>query len=226
MAAPSASDMVVVVAGGDLLGGPPAVAVPPGAIVIAADSGVDVAHALGLQVHLAVGDFDSVSAAGLIRAEAEGTRVERHPVDKDATDLELALDAALAHRPERIHVVGGAGGRLDHLLANLLLLTSPAYAEVAVTADIGGTRLTVIRRGADLHGRPGDVVTLVPQHGAVTGITTTGLAFPLERETLGAGTSRGVSNRFVAVRASVVIESGVLLAIQPAPEGTPEEVQR
>lgn len=225
MAAPRASEtVVVVVAGGDRVDRAVTASVPPGAVVIAADSGVDAAHALGLRVDVAIGDFDSVTPEGLARARAEGAEVVRHPVDKDATDLELALDAALARGPDRIHVLGGAGGRLDHLLANLLVITSSAYAEVAVTAEVAGARLTVIRAVADLHGQSGDLVSLVPQHGPATGITTTGLAFPLLDETLEAGSSRGVSNRFVTSRATVAVASGVLLAVQPAsPDHLPEE---
>ena len=72
-----------------------------GAFVVAADGGADAALALGLHVDLAIGDFDSISAAGLAALERAGTRIERHPAAKDATDLELALDAALAAEPRR-----------------------------------------------------------------------------------------------------------------------------
>ncbi len=86
------------------------------------------ALALGLRIDRAIGDFDSVSAAGLAAAEAAGAIVERHPAAKDATDLELALDAAIALEPARILVVGSAGGRLDHLLGSILLLADDRYA--------------------------------------------------------------------------------------------------
>ena len=76
--------------------------------MIAADSGIDLALALGLHVDVAIGDFDSVSAAGLATVEAAGALVERYPAAKDATDLELALDAAIALEPAHVIVVGGA----------------------------------------------------------------------------------------------------------------------
>src|SRR5690606_29585109 len=119
--------------------------VPAEALVIAADSGIDQAHALGLTVDIAVGDFDSVTPGALARAEAAGATVERHPVAKDATDLELALDAAAQHRPDQVLVLGGHGGRLDHQLANALLLASPKYAGMGLVAHMGGATLTVIR---------------------------------------------------------------------------------
>ena len=221
MAAPSASDTVVVVAGGEAIDPARPPALPAGAVVVAADSGIDQAHALGLRVDVAVGDFDSVTAGGLARATEGGARVDRHPVAKDATDLELALAAAVALEPRRIHVIGGSGGRFDHLLANALLLAAPSLATVEVTAELGGAALAVVRRHAQLTGRPGDLLSLLAVHGPATGVTTAGLAFPLHDETLLAGSSRGVSNRFAADVATVTLTSGVLLAVQPLP--SPEE---
>src|SRR4051794_10898103 len=115
---------VIVVAGGDPV--PPSVRsrLPDAALVIAADSGADHAASLGLSVDLVVGDLDSVSPAGLAAARDGGARVDEHPAEKDATDLELALDAAVSAGATEIVVVGGHGGRLDHLLANCMLLGS------------------------------------------------------------------------------------------------------
>ena len=160
-------ETIVVVAGGHPLGSAGARRCPHGAMVIAADGGVDRALALGLHVDLAIGDFDSVSAAGLAAAEAAGARVERHPTAKDATDLELALDAAIALAPARILVVGSGGGRLDHLLGSVLLLARRALRS-------GRDRRVSRRRAASpssaatrtLAGTPGDLLTLLPVHGA------------------------------------------------------------
>ena len=63
-------------------------------LVVAADSGVGHALALGLTVDLVIGDLDSAVPDDVARAAAAGARVHRFPADKDATDLELALDAA------------------------------------------------------------------------------------------------------------------------------------
>jgi thiamine pyrophosphokinase len=210
-------ETIVVVAGGHPLG--EAVhSFPAGAMVIAADGGVDRALALGLHVDLAIGDFDSVSAAGLTTAEAGGARVERHPIAKDATDLELALDAAMALGPARIVVVGSGGGRLDHLLGSVLLLADERYAATEIDAYLGDACVSVIRGSRTLAGTLGDLLTLLPVHGAAEGVTTEGLEFPLRAETLPPGTSRGVSNVFSASEARITVDRGCLLAVRPAPE--------
>src|SRR6476659_3776659 len=158
-------DVVVVASGPG-----PDVAVPDGGTVIAADGGLDRAAALGLEVDVLVGDLDSVSSAALARAESAGRRIVRHPVAKDAADLELALDEALALGARRVLVIASAGGRLDHLAASLLLLGAERYAELELDALVG--------------------------------------------ETLGPGSTRGVSNVFTSAEARVTLAEGILLAIR------------
>jgi thiamine pyrophosphokinase len=188
---------------------------PADAWVIAADGGIAHAFALGLTVDEAVGDFDSASAPDLARVQAGGGRIERHPVAKDATDLELALGLAVARQPRRVVVIGGHGGRFDHWLGNAFLLAAPAYASVELVARMGTATLTVVRRSAVLHGSPGELVSLLPVHGPASAVRTEGLLYPLVDEDLPVGTTRGVSNVFVDSRATVSLTSGVLLAVQP-----------
>ncbi len=215
MAPSSASSNVIVVTGGEALDARVLAPLPEGAIVVAADSGIDRALDLGLHVDVAVGDFDSVSAAALRSVTESGAEIERHPTAKDETDLELALDAALARGARRILVLGGDGGRVDHLLGNVMVLTSPKYAAVDLVAEMSSARLTVLRTHAVLSGRPTDLVTLLAVHGPALGVTTDGLRYPLCDEDLQPGSSRGVSNALLETRAEVSLRSGTLVAVQP-----------
>ena len=197
---------VVVLAGGPDV--PASLPLPPGAVVIGADGGA----AVGVPVDLAVGDFDSVPAEAL----AAIPRVERHPAAKDATDLELALAAALREGAERVLVVGSAGGRLDHLLGSLLLLAAETYAGVQVDAQLGSAVVHVVRGTRTLRAEEGDVVSLFALHGPAHGVTTEGLLYPLHGETLEPGSSRGTSNVFAAPEATVTVGSGVVVAVRPS----------
>jgi thiamine pyrophosphokinase len=205
----------LVVAGGDPPNPGLGAHLPHGALVIGADSGIEHAHALGLHVDIAVGDFDSVAPDELARAEEAGARVERHPRDKDATDLELALDVARDEGVHRIVVVGGHGGRADHQLANFLLLGDPRFEGVELEAWFGPAHVTVVRSRAQLVGAPGDLVSLIAIGGPARGVTTTGLRFPLHDAPLEPGSTLGVSNELLAPIAEVSLRGGVLLAVQP-----------
>ena len=208
-------EIVVVVAGGEPPARSAALTVPRGAPVVAADRGLDHALALGLEVTVAVGDFDSASPEAVAVAEAAGVRIERHPREKDATDLELALDVAAAMSPRRILVLASGGGRLDHLLSAALLLGSDRYAHSHVDASFGEAGVHVVRGERVLEGEPGEHLTLLAVNGPADGVRTEGLVYPLRGETLEAGSSRGVSNVFADATARVSVERGVVLVIRP-----------
>jgi thiamine pyrophosphokinase len=205
----------VVVASGE----GPELTLPPAETVVAADGGLLRARALGLGVDVVVGDLDSATPEALAAAEAEGARIVRHPQEKDATDLELALDEAVALGARRVLVVASAGGRLDHLLGSVLLLAEERYAGLELDALVGDALVHVVRGERTLRGAPGELLTLVPLGGAADGVTTDGLEYPLRGETLAPGTTRGVSNVFLETEAHVTLERGVLLAIRP--QGAP-----
>jgi thiamine pyrophosphokinase len=229
--APSATTLAIVVTGGDrpdraLLD---ALGLPvDGRIVVAADSGVAHALTLGLEVDVAVGDFDSLDPVVLEAVEASGARIERHPVAKDATDLELALDTAVGLGAGRVVVVGGHGGRLDHFLANALVLGAPRYGAIEIEAVVGEALVTVVRPGPGVRfgGRLGQLVTLLPVHGPAEGVRTEGLRYPLRGETLLAGTTRGVSNELVAEEAQVAITAGAVLVVRPCSAQDPSHSDR
>jgi thiamine pyrophosphokinase len=205
------ADTVVVVAGGSPPSSRALEAIPAGAPVVAANGGADHALALGLDVELAIGDFDSATQEAIEAAR----RAERHPVDKDATDLELALRAALAWQPRHILVVGGIEGRLDHLLGELLVLGADELAGIQVDAVLGDALVHVIRGERVLSGSEGELISLFALNAPAMGIETEGLAYPLRGETLVPGSSRGISNVFAAREARISLERGLLLAVRP-----------
>jgi thiamine pyrophosphokinase len=176
------------------------------------------ARRCGRRVDVLVGDLDSIPADLLRELSEQATLIERHPVDKDRTDLALAIDAAAARGATTITIVGGHGGRLDHLLANVLLLAAEEYASCRLDARLGPARVAVVRGRRELHGQPDELLTLLPVGGVAQGVTTEGLRYPLHDADLVPGVTWGVSNHFVGGEAAVVVRRGVLLAVQPGPE--------
>jgi thiamine pyrophosphokinase len=184
--------------------------------VVAADGGARHAEPLGLRIDRWVGDGDSVSAELLAQLEAAGIPIDRMPFDKDESDTELALTAALAERPSSIVVLGALGGpRLDHALANLALLSLPELRDLDVRLVAADARVRVAEPGTTrLEGRVDDLVTLLPIGAAATGVRTAGLAYPLRGETLHLGRTRGLSNRRTEAVAEVGLEDGRLLVVE------------
>lgn len=190
-------------------------ALPAADFVVAADGGADHALALGLSIDSLVGDLDSISVDGLKQLHAAEIEIREFPARKAETDLELALSRAIEDKPERIVVIGIGGGRLDHQLANYTVLTADRYHSALVEGLVGSARLTVIRGQVTLSGALGETISLIPIRGLAEGVSTEGLEYPLIGEPLYAGSARGVSNRFVAAEATISVEQGVVLAVQP-----------
>ena len=219
METPPAS-LALVFAGGDPVDAAVAARLPDAGLTVAADSGVGHALALGRDVDLVVGDFDSADPAAVDAAVAGGAEVRRYPAEKDQSDLELAVRTARDSGATQVIVVGGSGGRLDHLITNVLLLASPEFDDIDIEALLDDTRITVIRDDARLSGAPGDVCSLLAAGGPALGVRTTGLRYPLDHEDLLPGSTRGLSNELSEPVATVSLEQGTLLAVQPDLGGT------
>ena len=187
---------------------------PDAEMVIAADEGIDNARQLGMPVDLLVGDLDSASDG----SEAFAGSVQRHPVDKDQTDLELALAAALAAGMKSVTVVGTMAGRGDHALGNLLLLTADRWQALRIDARIDSARAWVVRDRLVVDGAPDELLSLMAIGGPATGVSTSGLAWPLDSALLESGPGLGLSNRMTGPTAKLSVQQGVLLVIAPGRE--------
>ena len=181
--------------------------------LVAVDGGLSHLEALNLTPALLIGDLDSVTPAQVEHAQAAGAEIRRYPPAKDETDLELALLAARERGFDEIVVVAGLGGRLDQTLGNLSLLLLPQLKGYSVRFEDGRDEVFVILASTEIHGQPGDIVSLLPLWGEVTGVVTTDLTYPLKAETLHPERTRGISNVMTTASAGVKIDSGRLLCI-------------
>ena len=194
-------------------------------LVVAADGGARHAAALGIRPDLWVGDGDSIDAGALAALAAAGVELRRAPAEKDETDAELALLAAIGRGAAQLTILGALGGaRVDHELANVGLLQHPALTgRPARLYDEQAARISLLTGPAerDLAGRIGDLVSLVPAAGSAVGVRTEGLRYLLAGEVLVPGRTRGISNVRTAQVARVTLESGRLLVIE-----TPANLRR
>lgn len=194
-----------------------------GRVVVAADSGADLADRLGIGIDLLIGDLDSVSAAALDRARTAGSAIREYPADKDRTDLELALDAAVEAGATSLVVLGGAGGRFDHLLANVTIVAASArrLGVAPVEAWIGDAFVSVLdeRIAPEWSASPaaGTTLSVLPWAGTAV-VSETGVRWPLERFELREGTALGVSNVALGGDVVVTVHEGSALVIVPEAE--------
>ncbi len=188
----------------------------PGDLALAADGGANLCLAWGWPVDAVVGDMDSVDPSVRRQLHAQGTPFIVSPVDKDETDLELALQLALAKGATELVIAGALGARIDHTLGNLALLALPALASVAVRIVDGEQTIWLVRDRLIVPGQPGDTLSLVPFGGDAHGVTVSGVRWPLHEADLPLGPSLSISNRMTATRAEIVVQRGLLLVVHIA----------
>lgn len=190
---------IVVISGASPLEPHVVTAIPDNAVIIAVDGGLD--HALDAELdptHL-VGDLDSITPTSLTWAN-QHTTIQRHPVDKNHTDTELALTLATELSPARLTLIGG-GDRLDHSVAAIGALGHDQLASVArLDGWWDGQHLDVLhgpgRLGLDLETE--STLSLLAMHGPCTGVGISGVQWPLADAELGPLAGHGVSNRVAA----------------------------
>ena len=179
--------------------------------IIAANGGIANCLELGLIPNLAIGDFDSTQEEILEKLENLGTEILKFPVRKDETDLELAVNYAVKAGYEEIVLFAALGKRWDQTIANFLLPVRYPNNKIKILDE--QQEIHYIHEGKSLHiqGQPGDTLSLIPLSNLVTGITTTGLEYPLLNGVLHLGKTRGVSNRMTGKTVIVKITGGILL---------------
>jgi len=208
----------IIVAGGSVEENETGVNVKADDLVIAADGGTLVATQLGLEPQVVVGDMDSLPPEIRTELAERGCQFVFHSPRKDETDTELAIRYALEAGAQEIILLGAIGDRLDHSLANILLLAMPQLGQVPATILAGDTQVWLLRAGCELEfgGTPGDTVTLLPLGQDATGVSTDGLEWALRDDTLRFGPARGVSNVMVATQARVRLCEGLLVVLHVA----------
>lgn len=187
----------------------------PEDMILAADGGARHCQKLGIIPNTAIGDFDSLTTTELEALTAANVKLCRYPLRKDFTDLELAMQHAIALGADEIIVFGALGARWDQTLANLLLPASDLLKDTNVRLLDGQQEITLLRDNSLLHlkGKPGDTISLIPLGGNAIGITTTGLEYPLTNGALYFGATRGISNVLLGEQATVQLTTGLLLCV-------------
>jgi thiamine pyrophosphokinase len=203
---------VAVVAGSDLTAALDAATLASADLLVAVDGGADALARVGLEPGILVGDLDSISVRTRAVLETLGVEVVVLPTAKDETDTEAALRLVVERGGDDITVYGALGGpRLDHLVGNLLLLSSPWLNGARVRLVDDRHEAFLAKNDAAFGGECGDTVSLLPLTPEVEDVWTEGLLYPLDHEPLLQAATRGVSNAMTGEMARVTHGNGVLL---------------
>ncbi len=183
-------------------------------MVVCVDGGASHAARLGVRPDVVIGDLDSAEEGAVAYFRGAGVEILTHPVEKDKTDLDLAVEYAVAHGARDITVIAATGGRPDHTLANVLLTIKAASLGADLLLADGASMVRLVRGGVAITGEPGDFVSLIPVGGDARGIHTEGLRYELRDGELRIGETLGVSNELLDTRGHVRVGSGHVILVQ------------
>lgn len=182
--------------------------------LIAADSGIRFFLQAGIRPDEVLGDFDSASPDQLRQLRNDPRIVfHQYQPEKDAVDTQLALELALEKNSSEIHILGGTGTRLDHMLGTVRLLGYAMERGISCYLIDAHNRIRLIQERTVLKKAEqyGDYVSLIPLTTQVSGVTLTGFKYPLADYTLGGFESLGISNEIVEEEAVVELREGILI---------------
>ena len=182
--------------------------------IICADGGLKFAKKLGLNPDILIGDFDSLKKSDFYGLNKNKTKVLKFPKEKDKTDTQLALEYALSSGAGEIIMLCSLGGRADHMLANIHLLSLGIKKGIIIKILDSSAEIRIISKSLDLKTAKGETISLLPFSEKVNGIYTEGLKYPLKNGTMVLGIPYGISNEAISRQVKIKIRSGLLLVIR------------
>ena len=179
--------------------------------IISVDGGAGHLRKMGINPDILIGDFDSANSKDLDYYVRKGIKVSKFPIEKDMTDSELAIEKALELGADEVVFLGALGTRIDHSFANVMLLKKMLDIGLRGSIIDEHNELYMFNSNFSFGKKEGRKLSLIPITEKVTGVSTSGLKYPLVNATMVLGTSWGISNEFEKEVASVSIKSGILL---------------
>lgn len=181
--------------------------------VICADGGLEKAEKLQIVPDLILGDFDSVDPKVLEKFK-DNSEIVKYPAEKDFTDMELSIETAVNKGFRDIVLVGATGGpRLDHSLANLMLIEKYHQYGVNIIIIDNNNKVQIIADNCNmmLDKKSGSYVSLIPLTEEISGLTLEGFKYPLDRVVVKRGSTLCVSNEIIWDKGKIILEKGTAL---------------
>lgn len=182
--------------------------------IICADGASNHAYNMNINPDIIIGDLDSIDDKVKKHFIDKNIRFNEFPSKKDKTDTEICIDYAIHIGSKEIDFIGVLGTRMDHSLANINLLYSLLKRGIKASIINENNEIHITDDKIQIAGNKGDIVSVIPIHSDVLGVTLKGLEYPLENFDLGFATSRGISNILVDDKCEVSIKSGCVLVIK------------
>lgn len=179
--------------------------------IICADGGADIACEYGIMPDCVIGDFDSTSMD-----DRFDCLYITYPAEKDLTDSEACLLHAVEKEYDDITIFGGIGGRLDHTLGNISLLSEFYSNDRSIKFADSSNSISLLRNGSVeiLPSAYYKYFSIVSLDDHADGVSIAGAKYPLDSIRLERASTLGISNEIADDMAVVTVRDGALLIIR------------
>jgi len=179
-----------------------------GDCVIAADGGFAELQRLSISADIVVGDFDS------LKRIPEHENVLKYPVEKDDTDMMLAVKEGIYRGYKKFILYGGLGGRLDHTLANIQVLVNLSRNRASGYLVGDGMVITAVSNGSiTFLGDKKGTISVFCSGDKAEGVCLEGLKYPLVNADLSDDVPLGISNEFTGRESKITVGKGTLVIL-------------
>ncbi|MDU1538808.1 MAG: thiamine diphosphokinase [Paeniclostridium sordellii] len=183
--------------------------------IICADGGAKHLYKLNIVPNYIIGDLDSLEESIINYYKNKGVDFKKFPKRKDETDAQLCIHLAKDLKVSEIHLLGALGGRIDHTIANINLMYY--IKELGVNPIIKSKVEDIYMIDSEfinIMGKRGDIISIIPAKGDVSGVTLKNLEYPLENATIKYGNPIGISNVMKSNQCSIKVKNGCLIIVR------------
>ncbi|GAB6109276.1 thiamine diphosphokinase [Fusibacter bizertensis] len=177
-------------------------------VVLGVDGGCELISKLNIKATEILGDFDSIINLDQYRLLWPNAKVHTYPPEKDFTDAELAFNIIKEHDLDKIVVIGGLGGRADHMLSILFLLAREDKFIIIDEQNYIEKIDTPYLKKVSIKDYGNDYISLVPLESGLKGIYLNGFKYPLVDAHIKFAETLGISNELIGDEGSISIDGG------------------
>lgn len=181
-------------------------------IVICADGGARHLFNENLVPDIIIGDLDSLDAEVLNRFQGVGVELQKHPTHKDKSDTELSIEYAIEKGANDIVLLGAIGSRLDHSMANIMMLYKLINQNINVTIIDSHNEVFITKDLLRLSNKEGHFVSIIPLIDSK--VTLRGFEYDTNSVVFNIGSTLGISNVVKDEVGLVKVEEGICLVIR------------
>lgn len=183
--------------------------------IIGADGGCNHLYKMDIIPQYIIGDLDSIDKELVCYYKNKSVSFKTYPSHKDETDSEICVYLAKELKAKKIDFYGALGGRIDHTLANIGLMHYARQKDMKPRIITSEEEITTIKNEEIiLHGKKGDVISIIPIMTDANNITLKNLEYPLNNAKMSYLSSLGISNVMLSDECSIRIEDGYALIIR------------